>query len=117
MNIGDVWGASGKPHKPKPVSDMSIRDCALLIHHKIVAMQDEYNNEETMIDLEGLRQTTGMTPGSWRAIINLDLAYYTNRPMNLNRVVNVATNLLNLTHEDWLNMSVSKHKMFEAEKE
>ena len=115
MNIGDVWGATNKAFTPKPVHDMSINDCALLIHHKIVAMQDEFNDDITVIDLEGLRKTTGMTPGSWKAILNLDMAYYTNRQMNLNRMVNVATMLLGLTHEAWLNMSANKLKMFEAE--
>lgn len=111
MNIGDVWGASSQPRQRKEPLPMGIKESALLIHHKIVALHDEHDNGVTEIDNNGLHYTTGMTAAAWRSIINLDIDYFERRPVNAARMMEVAHILLGLTCEDWLELSKTRTKM------
>lgn len=119
MNMGDIWGATeAKPLDSKWVNRLAKKkapfatdiDALLHIHHKIVAMNDEYNTEETEIDQSLLRQTTGFNEGAWKAILNCDVSWFgstdTKRRLHL-----VAEALLNLSHEDWLQAGVKGMKI------
>ncbi|ATW58082.1 hypothetical protein CNR34_00149 [Pseudomonas phage nickie] len=113
MNVGDIWGATNRPKQQQVVElePMSVKECALLIHHKLVSMQDQFNTDEVELDHVRLRETTGMTIGSWKAIVNLDIEYFENRPLNQKRLKLVASAILELTNQDWLNLVISNQRM------
>lgn len=115
MNIGDVWGAAAVEAKRSvepEAREMTVRESALLIHHKLVSMNDQYSDEDTQPDTNLLCATTGMTQKAWKAVINLDLEYFSTRPMNRSRMQKVAHRLLDMTNEDWMKMVISGGFMF-----
>lgn len=118
-SLGDIWGATeAKPLNEKWVNRLAKKkapfatdtDALLHIHHKIVAMQDEYNDEETEIDQTLLRQTTGFDGGAWLAILNCNVEWFGNADTK-RRLHLVAEALLNLSHEDWLTAGVKGMKI------
>lgn len=116
MKMGEIWGASDKPEPTPPVDWRTRRfndtkEAMLMIHHKIVALHDEFDTAETMVDNEGLRMTTGLYPNAWQAVIDLNISFFDERPMSVKRICEVADALLDTTHDEWLKISAAGGKL------
>lgn len=105
LNVGDVWGAKSTRHH---VEFMSLKDSMLLIHHKIVAMHDQYDNGLVTVDNKSLQKTTGLKDYAWKAILNLNVEYIADRqPVSELRIKQLAAVLLGLTCEYWMDLAAS----------
>lgn len=109
LSIGDVWGAKSKRTH---VEFMSLKDSMLLIHHKIVAMHDHFDNDMVQVDNKALQQTTGLQDYAWDAVINLNVEYIADRqPVSELRIKQVAAVLLGLTCDDWMDLAASQTEL------
>lgn len=112
MNIGEIWGAAEDPiqrQAQQPDFKGDLEESALLIHHKIVSMNEQFSDSVSQVDQDLMRDSCGMTNKAWKAVLNLDLDYFDERPMNTKRVQDVATALSKLSNEQWLH-AIAKRK-------
>ncbi|UKL15059.1 hypothetical protein hairong_155 [Pseudomonas phage hairong] len=119
MSLSDIWGAKedGPPKKQKrryhfdPLLRTDVKEAMSLIHHKVMAMHDEYDDLETEVDNEGLRATTMLYPNAWQAVMDLNPSFFYERPHSAHRVCMVADALLEITLHEWMDMAAKRSKI------
>lgn len=123
MNLGDIWGATETPaKKPRPqryhfdsTRPDDVKEAMLLIHHKIIAMHDQYDTEETELDNDAIRRTTDLYHGAWQAVLDLNISFYRDKTFGSSVVCVVAERLLKVTNEEWMEIIAKRESIPELE--
>lgn len=78
MKLSDIWGAKEDQWTPSDQMRSDIRVAALTCHGRIVTLQADF----PILTPEQIRESMNLGRGSYKAVCNLDLDWWTHRTLN-----------------------------------
>lgn len=119
MSLSDIWGAKEEnaANDASPLRSFDstwpgdVEEAMLVIHHKIVAMHDQYDDEETELGNDAMRRTTDLYESAWNAVLNLDSEFFSDKTFGRPMICVTAERLLKITNEEWMEVIARGHSI------
>ena len=95
MSLSDIWGAKEDRWTDLDQMKSDIRVAALTCHGRIVTLQCDFPD----LTPYQIQYSMSLGPGTYRAVCNLDLDWWINRPLNRKRLMQARVYIENTSEQ------------------